>query len=464
MIELEMQIEQLKQTLQAANTEVDNLILQNNDLQRELENCQMVIKSLRAIQTLGPKKIRGGNHKQILKHFDLYTKDLKENDLAVILIGNYDIKMGTSYVDEIRRIVSKENRKFNILLGSIIYDNINDDKIFTINKELFNLAAVSENVRYLEINVKVKSINNKYLELKLLTENTTCDVLCLTETWTNELKLGVMTIEGFILVSYYNRMLFEHGGTAIFVRHSLEYKIRHDIVKLSIEMNCELAAIEVKSSKLVIICVYRPDYDYLIFEDIMTKVIEKIGRENKRIVIAGDFNLNLLKPNNKVSKFLKLLSELKCKFVLNEPTRTKGKSSTCIDNFILNDDDDFQYHRGKVLDVKLSDHNVIELKYKLNSKYPKPKEKTEVRSRIISQENIKYFHYLFCKDFECVRKDVNLKLDANEKMNILIDYIQYCYYTAFPLKTIKPIKNKNKLTTKGILISRNNLQKTRNIA
>ncbi|CAG5045145.1 unnamed protein product [Parnassius apollo] len=284
--------------------------------------------------------------------------------------------MGTSYVDEIRRIVSKENRKFNILLGSIIYDNINDDKIFTINKELFNLAAVSENVRYLEINVKVKSINNKYLELKLLTENTTCDVLCLTETWTNELKLGVMTIEGFILVSYYNRMLFEHGGTAIFVRHSLEYKIRHDIVKLSIEMNCELAAIEVKSSKLVIICVYRPDYDYLIFEDIMTKVIEKIGRENKRIVIAGDFNLNLLKPNNKVSKFLKLLSELKCKFVLNEPTRTKGKSSTCIDNLILNDDDDFQYHRGKVLDVKLSDHNVIELKYKLNSKYPKPKEKT----------------------------------------------------------------------------------------
>ncbi|CAG5016413.1 unnamed protein product [Parnassius apollo] len=297
MIELEMQIEQLKQTIQAANTEVDNLILQNNDLQRELENCQMVIKSLRAIQTLGPEKIR--------------------------------------------------------------------------------------------------------------------------ETWTNELKLGVTTIEGFKLVSYYNRMLFEHGGTAIFVRHSLEYKVRHDIVKLSIEMNCELAAIEVKSSKLVIICVYRPDYDYLIFEDIMTKVIEKIGRENKRIVIAGDFNLNLLKPNNKVCKFLKLLSELKCKFVLNEPTRTKGKSSTCIDNFILNDDDDFQYHRGKVLDVKLSDHNVIELKYKLNSKYPKPKEKTEVRSRIISQENIKYFHYLFCKDFECVRKDVNLKLDANEKMNIL---------------------------------------------
>ncbi|CAG5050842.1 unnamed protein product [Parnassius apollo] len=59
MIELEMQIEQLKQTLQAANAEVDNLILQNNDLQRELENCQMVIKLLRAIQTLGPEKIRG---------------------------------------------------------------------------------------------------------------------------------------------------------------------------------------------------------------------------------------------------------------------------------------------------------------------------------------------------------------------------------------------------------------------
>ncbi|CAG5020473.1 unnamed protein product [Parnassius apollo] len=234
MIELEMQIEQLKQTLQAANTEVDNLILQNNDLQRELENCQMkelenlkieknrIQHKLLELETLTKLKIStkvqkkqeiihkqenyssklqgkgnkietserdraqsgkrkentktltriemfsdrigsglaiklmqqlentkitnycqtGGNHKQILKHFDLYTKDLKENDLAVILIGNYDIKMGTSYVDEIRRIVSKENRKFNILLGSIIYDNINDDKTFTINKELFNLATI----------------------------------------------------------------------------------------------------------------------------------------------------------------------------------------------------------------------------------------------------------------------------------------------------------------------------------
>lgn len=65
----------------------------------------------------------GANHEQIVKHFELYTKD----DLAVILIGNYNgIRMKTSYVNEIRRIVSKEYRKFNILLGSVMNDNINE--------------------------------------------------------------------------------------------------------------------------------------------------------------------------------------------------------------------------------------------------------------------------------------------------------------------------------------------------
>ncbi|CAG5028444.1 unnamed protein product [Parnassius apollo] len=65
-------------------------------------------------------------------------------------------------------------------------------------------------------------------------------------------------------------------------------------------------------------------------------------------------------------------------------------------------------------EVKLSDHSVKELKYKLNSKYPKRKEKTEVKSRITSQENIKYFHFMFCNDFECPRplKDIEARLQS----------------------------------------------------
>lgn len=344
MIELEMQIEQLTQTLQVANMEVDNLILRNSDLQRELENCQIVVKSLRAIQTSGPekprcmspkpvsskktpqlflkrhqeqknastqtednlivqkcktkrnrkiklcaipkikhtnknllkqiKKLNRGvrklqkdlvnleieknriQHKlieletqeklktatmvqkdqkniqtkdcgplnlqvkrskiktldenkdysvqtkentnkervrrieifsdkmgsglaskimqrasnaklmnycqpeasseQILKHFDQHTKHLTETDLAVILIGYYSENTMKTYVNEIRRIISIENRKFNILIGSVMYDNINNEKILAINRELYNLAVVSENVRYLEVNLKIK--------------------------------------------------------------------------------------------------------------------------------------------------------------------------------------------------------------------------------------------------------------------------------------------------------------------
>lgn len=93
---------------------------------------------------------------QILKHFDQNNKHLTETDLAVILIGYYSENTMKTYVNEIRRIISIENRKFNILIGSIMYDNINNEKILAINRELYNLAVVSENVRYLEVNLKIK--------------------------------------------------------------------------------------------------------------------------------------------------------------------------------------------------------------------------------------------------------------------------------------------------------------------
>lgn len=79
-----------------------------------------------------------------------------------------------------------------------------------------------------------------------------------------------MTIEGYTLADFYNRNFFEHGGTAIFLKNGIEFKPRHDITKLSFEMNCEVAAIEIKLCKLIIICVYRPDYDYLIFEEVIS--------------------------------------------------------------------------------------------------------------------------------------------------------------------------------------------------
>ncbi|CAG5021526.1 unnamed protein product [Parnassius apollo] len=157
MIELEMQIEQLKQTLQAANTEVDNLILQNNDLQRELENCQMVIKSLRAIQTLGPEKIRGMSPKPAssLNKTHLFNKIQKN---AVTQTDDNPSSQNTKI---------KRNKRIKLLLKpKIKYATKNLLKKIKIqNKRVRKLQKELKNLK-----IEKNRIQHKLLELETLTK------------------------------------------------------------------------------------------------------------------------------------------------------------------------------------------------------------------------------------------------------------------------------------------------------
>lgn len=95
----------------------------------------------------------GARSGQILSNFYQQTKNLQGNDLAVIMIGNYnETKMEIPYIEIVRNILKNNSRNFNILLGSIIYDGKNDSTIYKINTELARLATVSEKVKYQELN------------------------------------------------------------------------------------------------------------------------------------------------------------------------------------------------------------------------------------------------------------------------------------------------------------------------
>lgn len=303
------------------------------------------------------------------------------------------------------------------------------------------------------LHANVQSIHNKYQEIEHLLHDCKCDVLCLSETWGKDHKVQAMNIENFELASYYNRKLFEHGGTAIFVRNSLDYKIRNDINKISFEMNFELTAIELKPSKIVVVAVYRPDKDLPLFFDLLTKLLQSLCREEKQFIITGDFNLNVLKLDNKIKKWLRILNNYNCKLVLNEPTRIQGTSATCIDNFIIN----FDLYEGLVLNRKLSDHNVIKLviDYYLKDTCNKPL----IFSRIMSQNNFNYFSFLIRQDYVALKNQLIKCDDSNTKMNILQNAIKFYYDIAFPKKKIRVCNVTKRWTSEGIEISKTNLEK-----
>lgn len=297
-------------------------------------------------------------------------------------------------------------------------------------------------------------MNNKHLEIEDFLRDHTCDILCLTETWGQDDRVATMVIPDFELAALFNRKFFMHGGTAIFVKNGIEYKVRHDINKLAFEMNFELAAIELKYCKIIVIAAYRPDKDIYLFFELFNKLMHKLSKEDKRFVIAGDFNLNIFKKDKNVTRIMKIMHNYNCKFLINQATRIERTSATCIDNFIAN----FDAYDCSVINKKIADHKIIKLTVLVNN-VKKVKNMNVNMTRRISANNKKYFHYLFNKDYLTVKNEILVCEDSNMKMKILQNAIKHCYEVAFP--KLKNCRNEvvKKWTTNGIEISKNNLAK-----
>ncbi|CAK1581342.1 unnamed protein product [Parnassius mnemosyne] len=89
----------------------------------------------------------------------------------------------------------------------------------------------------------------------------------------------------------------------------------------------------VELEHLIVVSVYRPPcatYDH--FERIVEEVLLKLSKQNKSVVMCGDFNINLLETSSISIKFSSLFKSYNLVNLFLEPTRIAGPSATCIDN------------------------------------------------------------------------------------------------------------------------------------
>ena len=71
----------------------------------------------------------------------------------------------------------------------------------------------------------------------------------------------------------------------------------------------------------------------------LSQILKKISKENKQIVITGDFNYDLLRHNENidVNNFITLMYENLCQPYISKPTRiVKNQKPTLIDNIFVN--------------------------------------------------------------------------------------------------------------------------------
>ena len=113
-----------------------------------------------------------------------------------------------------------------------------------------------------------------------------------------------------------------------------------------------------KTSNIIVGSVYRhPSMSVKEFNTkFLTPLLHKIGKENKDLILPGDFNINLLKytDNNDVSNFIDILGSHLILLQILLPTRISEHSKTLIDN-IFTSVTDKECISGNIIHA-ISDH------------------------------------------------------------------------------------------------------------
>lgn len=173
--------------------------------------------------------------------------------------------------------------------------------MLNLNNSVLSRGVLMEMVRILTkqrrgINVchiNAQSLNNKIDEFRLTFENSGVDIICVSETWLNKnTPDSLISLRGYKV--YRADRITLGGGVAIFVKQGLKCKL---VSKSAEEDRIEHIFVELIANdrNLLVGCVYRP-YGNISLQNFNEK-LETIAVEFSDVIIAGDFNSNLLVEN-----------------------------------------------------------------------------------------------------------------------------------------------------------------------
>lgn len=91
----------------------------------------------------------------------------------------------------------------------------------------------------------------------------------------------------------------------------------------------------------------------------------------RNVVIAGDFNSDLLTPTGNGTKLKRILQSFNFRNIIKAPTRTSEHSNTLIDLIVTNNFSKVSIS-SDVINYCIADHKFIYVVYKLKIRNPKP--------------------------------------------------------------------------------------------
>lgn len=135
-----------------------------------------------------------------------------------------------------------------------------------------------------------QSLRNKICEIESMSLQH--NLLIFSEHWLDECEASAASLAGFEAISYFARKQKRHGGVIIFVDTTLHDKFynRQDLVSLSVEVDCEVCAIQSDVLKVIVVAIYRsPAGSIINYPTVLDKVLKVIFKKsNFKVFIGGD--------------------------------------------------------------------------------------------------------------------------------------------------------------------------------
>ena len=179
------------------------------------------------------------------------------------------------------------------------------------------------------------------------------------------MKIGdtsLLQIDDFNLIPQ-GKICSAHAGLLIYLRKDIKYKVLHVCPKSTIWEGQFIQLTEkLANKKIVLGNIYRPPMDtnnnYRQFISEFATLLAHLDRCNSDVIIGGDFNIDLLKINDKptVSEYLDMVISHGFFPKITLPTRLSERSGTLIDNFLCKLTHNFAHISAGILVCRISDH------------------------------------------------------------------------------------------------------------
>ena len=208
------------------------------------------------------------------------------------------------------------------------------------------------------MSLNVRSFKKNFDNFLPLFENASShpDVLIICETWFANLD-QCEKIEGFSAYHVLRPGNGRGGGISVYIKDTLksEQLIDFSLCDQSIEINS--VKIEINSLSFYIVGIYRPFSDTIEnFSNRLQDILHRLGSSNNDVILAGDFNIDLLNDNPTVNSFMYSMQQLHFAPKITKPTRfptSNVHSPTLLDHFYINS----HFHSVcGIIEIDITDH------------------------------------------------------------------------------------------------------------